>query len=96
MAVSPMDCFGKEFSVDDHLYHMLLEVTLSKGGDYADLYFEHPIENWVVVEDIAEMNIADNHLNFWNKIVEVANDPWPYGTRNLPSLVFEDVVVSGV
>jgi PmbA protein len=52
--------------------------------------------NGELEQPIAEMNIADNHLNFWNKLVEVADDPWPYGNWNLPSLVFEDVVVSGV
>lgn len=52
--------------------------------------------NGELQQPIAEMNIADNHLRFWNKLVEVANDPWPYGSWNLPSLVFEDIVVSGV
>jgi predicted Zn-dependent protease len=42
------------------------------------------------------MNMADNHLNFWNKLVEVANDPWVYSQARLPSLVFDNIVVSGV
>jgi PmbA protein len=45
---------------------------------------------------VAEMNIAGNHLQFWPKLVEVANDPWPYSAMRTPSLVFTDVVVSGV
>ncbi len=45
---------------------------------------------------IAEMNIADNHLKFWHKLAEVANDPWMYSSFRMPSLVFTDVVVSGV
>ncbi len=45
---------------------------------------------------MAEMNIADNHLKFWHKLVEVANDPWIYSSFRMPSLVFNDVVVSGV
>ncbi len=53
-------------------------------------------ENGEPVQSIAEMNIADNHLEFWNKLVEVANDPWIYSSRRLPSLVFENVVVAGV
>jgi PmbA protein len=48
------------------------------------------------VQNVAEMNIADNHLNFWNKLVEVANDPWIYSQARLPSLVFDNVVVSGI
>jgi TldD protein len=49
--IAPKGYFGKEFGVDDQLFRKLLEVALSKGGDYADLYFEHSIENWVTVED---------------------------------------------
>ncbi len=47
------------------------------------------------VQAIAEMNIADNHLEFWKKLTEVANDPWTYSSYRTPSLVFKDVVVSG-
>ena len=42
------------------------------------------------------MNIADNHLEFWNKLVEAANDPWTYSDIYTPSLVFKDIVVSGI
>jgi len=48
------------------------------------------------VQTVAEMNIAGNHLQFWNRLVEVANDPWTYSSWRTPSLVFTDVVVSGV
>ncbi len=44
---------------------------------------------------VAEMNIADNHLSFWPKLMEAANDAWEYGSWRMPSLVFRDVVVSG-
>ena len=53
-------------------------------------------ENGVPVQSISEMNIADNHLKFWQKLVEVANDPWIYSSWRIPSLVFQDIVVSGV
>jgi PmbA protein len=42
------------------------------------------------------MNIASNHLQFWQKLAEVANDPWPYSSMRTPSLVFTDMAVSGV
>ena len=48
------------------------------------------------VQAVAEMNIADNHLKFWNKLIEVANDPFMSSTQRFPSLVFENVVVSGL
>ncbi len=53
-------------------------------------------ENGVRTQAVAEMNIADNNLRFWPKLVEVADDPWPYSPWRTPSLVFKDVVVSGV
>jgi PmbA protein len=49
-----------------------------------------------IVESVSEMNIADNHLKIWQRLVEAANDPYPYSPRFLPSLVFTDVVVSGI
>ena len=53
-------------------------------------------EKGVPVQAVSEMNVADNHLNLWPKLVEVANDPYPYSQARFPSLVFKDVVVSGV
>lgn len=49
-----------------------------------------------LVHAVSEMNIADNHLKFWNKLVEVADDPWIYSSFRTPSLVFIDVVVAGI
>jgi PmbA protein len=46
------------------------------------------------VRAVAEMNIAGNALEFWPKLIEVANDPWPHSSQRTPSLVFRDVVVS--
>ena len=48
------------------------------------------------VQPVAEMNIAGNTLDLWGKLVEVADDPWPYSAMRLPSLAFRDVVVSGL
>ena len=42
------------------------------------------------------MNIADNHLKIWQRLGEAANDPYPYSSERFPSLVFTDVVVSGI
>ena len=53
-------------------------------------------ENGEPVQSIAEMNIAGNHLTFWKKLIALGNDPWKYSNWLTPSMVFEDVVVSGV
>ena len=68
----------------------------STTGDASIGIIGHLFQNGEPVQPIAEMNIADNHLKFWNKLVETANDPWQYSSWQMPSLVFEDVVVSGV
>ncbi|MFC1840770.1 TldD/PmbA family protein [Thermodesulfobacteriota bacterium] len=47
-------------------------------------------------QNVAEMNIADNHLKFWNKLIEAADDTWTYSNIRTPSLVFDDIVVSGI
>ena len=67
----------------------------STTGDSSVGIIGHLFENGEPTQAIAEMNIADNHLKFWNKLIEVANDPWIYSSARTPSLVFKDVVVSG-
>jgi len=68
----------------------------STTGDFSVGVIGKLYENGHFVQNVAEMNIADNHLNFWNKLVEVANDPWIYSQARLPSLAFEGVVVAGI
>jgi len=67
----------------------------STTGDASIGIFGHLFENGEPVQAVAEMNIADNHLKFWQKLAEKANDPWTYSSMYTPSLVFTDVVVSG-
>ena len=65
-------------------------------GDASVGIFGKLFENGKPVQSVAEMNIAGNHLKFWNNLIEVANDPWVYSSWHTPSLVFKDVVVSGL
>ncbi len=48
------------------------------------------------VHPVSEMNIADNHLKIWQRLAEAANDPYAFSQQRFPSLVFTDVVVSGI
>jgi PmbA protein len=68
----------------------------STTGDFSVGVIGKLYEQGKFVQNIAEMNIAGNHLNFWNKLVEVANDPWVFSQARLPSLVIDDVVVAGI
>lgn len=43
--------FQNEFGITDDLCQKVLAKALSKGGDFADLYFEHTISNYVNLED---------------------------------------------
>lgn len=43
--------FEKEFGMTDKLCQKVLAAALSRGGDFADLYFEHTIGNWIILED---------------------------------------------
>jgi PmbA protein len=68
----------------------------STTGDFSVGIFGQYFEDGKIVHPVSEMNIADNHLKFWYKLAECANDPWLYSDWRTPSLVFNDVVVSGV
>lgn len=68
----------------------------SNTGDFSVGITGTLFEKGELTQPVAEMNIADNHLEFWKKLAEAANDPWTYSSWRMPSLVFTDVVVSGV
>jgi len=65
-------------------------------GDASIGIFGKLFENGKPTQTVAEMNIAGNYLKFCNDLIEVANDPWVYSSWRMPSLVFKDVVVSGL
>jgi PmbA protein len=68
----------------------------SNTGDFSIGITGKLFDKGEFTQNVAEMNIADNHLKFWNKLVEAANDPWMYSNMRMPSLVFKDIVVSGI
>lgn len=68
----------------------------STTGDFSMGVIGKLFDKGEFVQNIAEMNMADNHLNFWKKLIEVGNDPWIYSSLQSPSLVFENVVVAGI
>ena len=68
----------------------------STTGDFSVGIIGRLFDKGQFVQNVAEMNMADNHLKFWNKLVEVGNDPWIYSSARFPSLVFDGVVVAGV
>jgi PmbA protein len=45
---------------------------------------------------IGEMNVSGNLLELWKRLAAVGDDPFPYSSVRVPSLVFEGVMVAGV
>ncbi len=70
--------FQNEFGVTDELCQRVLAKALSKGGDFADLYFEHTISNWVGLED-GKVNRASCDIALGVGIRTVKGDQVGYG-----------------
>jgi PmbA protein len=68
----------------------------STTGDFSFGLVGKYIENGEVVKPINEMNISGNAKEIWNQLVELGNDPYPYSSSRLPSMVFESVQFSGI
>jgi PmbA protein len=54
------------------------------------------IENGEIVKAVNEMNISGNGKDFWNQLVAMGNEPYPYSSCMTPSMVFEKVQFSGL
>src|SRR5574342_398975 len=70
--------FAREFGITDALCRKTLAEALSKGGDYAELYFEHTVRNWLVLED-GQVNQAYSQVDLGVGIRTVKGDQIGYG-----------------
>jgi TldD protein len=70
--------FESEFGINDELCRRVLDQALSKGGDFADLYFEHTISNWVTLED-GKVNRAYGSVDLGVGIRTVKGEQIGYG-----------------
>jgi TldD protein len=70
--------FEREFGISDSLCRKVLTEALSKGGDFADLYFEHTISNFLVLED-GKVNRAACDVALGVGIRTVKGDQVGYG-----------------
>jgi len=70
--------FESEFGITDSLCRKVLAKALSKGGDFADLYFEHTISNYVILED-GKVNRAYCDVSLGVGIRTVKGDQVGYG-----------------
>jgi TldD protein len=70
--------FEKEFGITDALCKKVLGKALSKGGDFADLYFEHTISNSLGLED-KKVDRAYTSVNLGVGIRTVKGDQVGFG-----------------
>ncbi len=70
--------FLKEFGIDETLCYKLLAKALSKGGDFADLYFEFTVSNSLGLED-GKVNRSYGNINLGVGIRTVKGDQVGYG-----------------
>jgi PmbA protein len=67
----------------------------STTGDFSFGVHGTLIEGGALGRAVAEVNVAGNHGDLWPRLVEVGDDPYPHATVRSPSLVFDEVQVSG-
>lgn len=71
--------------------------TNSTTGDFSFGVEGFLIENGLLSKPLGEMNITGNILDLWSNLVEVGNDPLSNNSsRQIPSLLFENVSFSGL
>lgn len=70
--------FENEFGILNSLCQKVLAKALAKGGDYADLYFEHTISNYIMLED-GKVNRAYSDVALGVGIRTVKGDQVGYG-----------------
>jgi TldD protein len=70
--------FEREFGITDSMCQKVLAQALSKGGDFADLFFEHTISNWIMLED-GKVNRAYSDVALGVGIRTVKGDQVGYG-----------------
>jgi TldD protein len=77
-SMSSEDYFLKEFGIDETLCRKLLAKALSRGGDFADLYFEFTVSNYLGLED-GKVNQSYGNISLGVGIRTVKGDQIGYG-----------------
>jgi TldD protein len=77
-AAEPSGYFESQFGITDALCHKTLSRALDKGGDFADLFFEHSVSNHLVLED-GKVNRAYSSIELGVGIRTVVGDQVGYG-----------------
>ena len=65
-------------------------------GDFSLGFQGFRVRQGSVAEPVGEMNVSGNHLELWNRLAMVGNDPYPYSPLRTPTLLFDGVQVAGL
>ncbi len=65
-------------------------------GDYSFGVRGHRIEGGAIGAPVSEMNITGSLPRLLERLVRVGDDPYPYASQLVPSLLFEGVQFSGL
>ena len=68
----------------------------STTGDFSLGIVGQLVENGEIIQPINEMNISGNVMGFWNQLAEIGNDPSPYSSMKIPSMLFDEINFSGL
>jgi len=63
----------------------LIDIALSNGGDYADLYFEYSIANEIALRD-SEVNAAGSHIDYGMGVRVLFGDQTGYAYTEITSM----------
>ncbi|HBG23775.1 MAG TPA: peptidase U62 [Rikenellaceae bacterium] len=73
------------FGVTTEDLNRLINIALSKGGSYADLYFEHSIANEISLRD-GEVNSAGSHIDYGMGIRVLYGDQTGYAYTEITTM----------
>lgn len=77
------------FGINKEQINRILSIALSKGGDYADIYFEHSLSNELSLKD-SQVNAAGTHIDFGVGIRVIKGERTGYAyaeTTNLDQMI---------
>lgn len=73
------------FGVSIEELQKLIDIALSNGGDYADLYFEHSLANELALRD-GEVNAAGSHIDYGMGVRVLFGDQTGYAYTEITSM----------
>lgn len=73
------------FGITEENLHQLIGIALSKGGEYADLFFEHSIINELTLRD-GEVNAAGSHIDYGVGIRVVKGEKTGYAYSEITTM----------